>query len=519
VRATLRDLGTERSDLLVIGGGITGAGIARDAALRGLRVALVEAGDFGSGTSSRSSRLVHGGLRYLEHGHLHLVLESLRERPVLLRLAPHLVRPLRFVLPFFKTDRVPGWKARLGLTLYDLLAGRGNVRRHQTLGKRALLEIEPLLREPELTGGAIYYDAQCDDARLTLAVMRGAAVAGAAVANYVRVTSLIQDGTRVLGARVRDELSGEEGELQAQVVINATGPWSDAIRRMEDPGAQPILRPTKGSHMVVPQSRIGNRHAIIFTSPLDRRVMFILPWEQWTYIGTTDTDATTGPEEVKPDDSDLIYLLRSANAIYPGARLKEEDVVASWAGLRPLLADDKAGSPSLVSREHRIVRGPQGLLTIAGGKLTTFRLMARDLVDRAIKEIGTSKVTSTTPERLAEGRRVGARVPFPGGEAAVTESFRGPGLELGLSESTVTHLLKLYGGETPALHTLCRQRPELMQPLHPEHPAIAAQVVFAAQREFACTADDVLCRRIHLDTETRDHGEAARALVADLLRG
>ena len=509
VRASLRDLDTARSDLLVIGGGITGAGIARDAALRGIRVALVEARDFGSGTSSRSSRLIHGGLRYLEQGRLRLVLESLRERAILLRLAPHLVRPLPFVLPFFRGDRVPGWKARLGLTLYDLLAGRGNVRRHQTLGKRALLEIEPLLREPELTGGALYYDAQCDDARLTLAVIRAAAEAGARVANYTRVTALRRDGGRVSAAHVRDELSGEEAEIYARLVLNAAGPWSDAIRRLEDPDAAPLLRPTKGTHIVVPQARIGNRHAIIFTSPLDRRVMFILPWEQWTYIGTTDTDAAPDPDAVVPDQADLIYLLRSANALFPAARLNQEDVVASWAGLRPLIAADHDSSPSLVSREHRIVRGPFGMLTIAGGKLTTFRLMARDMVDRALRELG---------QRHGTGRARSDSVPFPGGTAPA-DGFRAEGLELGLSEPTVTHLLKQYGAETPALYSLCRQRPELARPLHPGHPAIAAQVVFAAQREFACTPEDVLSRRIHLDLETQDRGDAAREAVTGLLAG
>lgn len=507
VRASLRDLGTEHSDLLVIGGGITGAGIARDAALRGLRVALVEARDFGSGTSSRSSRLIHGGLRYLEQGHLHLVLESLRERAVLRRLAPHLVRPLPFVLPFYRGDRVPGWKARLGLTLYDWLAGRGNVRRHHTLGKRALLELEPLLREPGLTGGALYYDAQCDDARLTLAVIRAAAAAGARVANYTSVTALLREGDRLYGARLRDEHSGAEGEVRARVVLNAGGPWSDTIRRLEDPGAAPLLRLTKGSHIVVPRTRLGNRHAITFTSPLDRRVMFILPWEQWTYIGTTDTDAPADPAAVEADQADLVYLLRSANALYPAARLSETDVVASWAGLRPLLAAGPETAPSLLSREHRIVRGPLGMLSIAGGKLTTFRLMARAMVDRALHELGSSSLP---------GRALSDKVPLPGGEG-VADGFRAAGLELGLPEPVVAHLLKQYGTETPALYTLCRQRPELLEQLHPEHPAIAAQVIFAAQREFACTIPDVVSRRIHLDTETRDRGDAARAKVAALL--
>ena len=506
VRATLRDLDF-RSDLLVIGGGITGAGIARDAALRGLRVALVEARDIGSGTSSRSSRLIHGGLRYLEQGRLRLVLESLRERATLLRLAPHLIRPLPFVLPFFRGDRVPRWKARLGLTLYDALAGRGNVRRHRTLGKRALLEIEPLLREPGLTGGALYYDAQCDDARLTLGVVRAAASAGALVATYTRVVALLREGNRVTGALLRDEPSGTTAELRARVVINAAGPWVDEIRRLEDPEARPILRLTKGAHVVVPQARIGNRHAVIFTTPLDGRVLFILPWGDATYLGTTDTDWTAPPGEVSADPADLIYLLRSANALFPGAHLAPEDVRSSWAGLRPLLAAEP-GAPSRLSREHRVVTGPFGMITIAGGKLTTFRSMARAVVDRALASLGEPAGTSTSRSD---------REPLPGGEGVVTNEFMARGLDLGLPQPTVSYLLRQYGTETPALYTLCRQRPELAAPLHPGHPAIGAQVVFAAEREYALTPADVLERRTRLALETQDHGELARPVVERLL--
>lgn len=508
VRASLRDLASRRVDLLVIGGGITGAGIARDAALRGLDVALVDGQDFGAGTSSRSSRLIHGGLRYLEQGRLHLVFEALRERRILLRLAPHLVRPLPFVLPVFRGDRVPRWKTSLGLTLYDLLAGWGNVRRHRTLGKRALLELEPLLRERGLTGGTLYHDAQCDDARLTIATVRAAALQGALVANHMAVTGLVQDGTRVVGARLRDAMGGAEDEVRARVVVNATGPWSDTLRRLEDPAAAPILRPTKGSHAVLRASRIGNRHAVIFTSPVDGRVMFVLPWGDWTYIGTTDTDTTEPPESVRATDEDLVYLLRSANALYPGAHLGPEDVVSSWSGLRPLLAADPASPASAVSREHRILRGRFGMITIAGGKLTTFRRMAAEVVDRVAKELA---------RPLTKGRQRSEQEPLPGGEAASSEGFRAAGLEQGLPATTVEHLLRQYGDETPAIYTLCRDRPALAEPLHPDHPAIAAQVVFAVRREFAVTADDVLSRRIRLVHETVDGGEQARPLVTRLL--
>ncbi len=509
VRASLRDLGAGGFDLLVVGGGITGAGIAREAALRGLSTALVEARDFGEGTSSRSSRLIHGGLRYLEQGRLHLVREALRERRILLRLAPHLVRPLPFILPVFKGDRVPRWKISVGLALYDILAGGSNVRRHRTLGKRDLLLAEPLIRERGLTGGALYFDAQCDDARLVVATIRAAAGHGAKVANYMRVTGLIPTVARVAGAYVRDELSGESGEVRARVVVNATGPWVDAIRRMEDPKAAPLLRPTKGAHVVVPRARIGNRNAVIFTSPVDGRVMFVLPWGEWTYIGTTDTDSVLGPDEVAVDQDDVVYLLRSANALFPSARLEYSDVIASWAGLRPLLAADPSAAASAVSREHRIVRGPGGVCTIAGGKLTTWRRMAVEMTDVVIKTLG--------HHRHSRGRAASETEPLPGGETGVLDGYRGPGLELGLSEATVEHLLSHFGTETPAIYKLCRERPALAEPLHPQHPAIGAEVVFSVEREFAVRVEDVLARRLHLTTETRDHGAAARPLVSRLL--
>ncbi|HEV8196888.1 MAG TPA: glycerol-3-phosphate dehydrogenase/oxidase [Gemmatimonadales bacterium] len=508
VRASLRDLGAGGFDLLVIGGGITGAGIAREAALRGLSTALVEARDFGEGTSSRSSRLIHGGLRYLEQRRLHLVWEALRERRILLRLAPHLVRPLPFILPVFQGDRVPRWKVSAGLALYDVLAAGGNVRRHRTLGKRDLLLAEPLLRERGLTGGAMYFDAQCDDARLVVATVRAAAVHGARVANHVRVTGLISSGAGIAGAFLRDELSGETGEVRARVVVNATGPWTDELRRMEDANASPLIRPTKGVHVMVPRARIGNRNAVIFTSPVDGRVMFVLPWGEWSYIGTTDTDSVQGPDAVTADEGDVLYLLRSANALFPSARLEHSDIISTWAGLRPLLAADPSAAASTISREHRIVRGPGGLLTIAGGKLTTWRRMAAQLTDQVVAILG---------QRHGPGRAASETEPLPGGETTVLDGFRGPGLELGLSEATVDHLLAHFGAETPAIYNLCRERPTLARPLHPEHPAIEAEVVFAAEREFAMRADDVLERRLHLATETRDHGASARPRVTELL--
>jgi glycerol-3-phosphate dehydrogenase len=509
VRASLGDLSAGYFDLLVIGGGITGAGVAREAGLRGYRAALVEARDFGEGTSSRSSRLIHGGLRYLEQGRFRLVFEALRERRILRRLAPHLVRPLPFLLPVFRGDRVPRWKITAGLVLYDILAARGNVRRHRTLGKRALLQAEPLLRERGLTGGGLYYDAQCDDARLTVATVRAAAAAGAAVSNHMRVTGLIRSVSGIQGAYLADELTGETGEVRAHLVVNATGPWADAIRRMEDTRAAPLLRPTKGVHVVVPRSRVGNTHAIIFASPVDGRVMFILPWGEWTYIGTTETEAGPDPDEVRVEPEDVIYLLRSANALYPSARLAPEDVTASWAGLRPLLAADPAAPAASLSREHRVIRSEAGLVTIAGGKLTTWRRMGADVLDVVEKMLG--------QRRKSRSHGLSERQPLPGGEAAVLDGFRKDGAELGLSSATVDHVLAHFGSEAPAVWGLCREEPALTVALHREHPAIGAEVVQACRREYARRIDDVLRRRLHLTTETRDEGAAAIDVVALLL--
>jgi glycerol-3-phosphate dehydrogenase len=497
--------------VLVIGGGIVGAAIARDAAMRGYGVALVEQGDFGGGTSSRSSRLAHGGLRYLEHGDLKLVFEALRERAVLLRLAPHLVRPLPFIFPVHRGDRVGFWKLAAGMWLYDLLARSRNVPRHRMLGKRALLRAEPMLRERGLVGGARYFDAQLDDARLTVATIRDAERRGAACASRVRVAALETADGRTGGARLEDLETGETAVVHATVVVNATGPWADRIRQLEDPGARPILRLTKGSHVMVPRDRVGHHDAITLTSAIDGRVMFVLPWGDLSYIGTTDTDTDEPPESVRASLGDVHYLLRSANAMFPNARLGLEDVIATWSGLRPLVADPGADATAEVSREHVILRGPGGMLTIAGGKLTTHREMAAQLVDRVGREL------HALDGRPAPPRAPTDREPLPGGEAAELGPFRRQALELGLDAASADHLLGHFGSETPALLNLIRGDRSLGARLEPGHPAVGATVVHAARREHARTVEDVLVRRIHLYYEVRDQGRAAAAETARLL--
>ena len=508
-RQPLARLAAEPAELLVIGGGIVGAGIARDAAMRGVRTVLVERHDLGFGSSSRSSRLVHGGLRYLEQGAFRLVAEANRERAVLLRIAPHLVRPLPFVFPVHTGDRVGRLRLAAGLWLYDMLALFRNVGRHQWLSRERLLDAEPVVRDRGLQGGARYYDAQCDDARLVVATARSALAHGASIATYSSVHGLLREGGRIMGAEVEDRLSGARVTVRAEAVINATGPWSDGLRRLEESAATPLLRTTKGVHVVVLRSRLGHHEAITFTSPIDGRVMFLLPWGDLSYIGTTDTDSTEHPEAVRADGADVLYLLRSANAQFPGAHLTEDDVRATWAGLRPLLAGAGASSASAVSREHAIVEGAGGMLTVAGGKLTTYRSMAAEAVDRAVPKLARRRLLR--PEAGTD------RESLPGGETADLEPFRAQGLDAGFSAATVEHLLRHYGTEAAGLYNLARSNRALAMPLTPGHPAIAAEVVHAARRELAQRVDDVLVRRIHLFYETPDQGRDAARKTAALL--
>jgi len=503
----------EPVDVLVIGGGITGAAIARDAALRGFRTALVEKGDFGSGTSSVSSRLIHGGLRYLEQYDLHLVLEASRERRVLLQVAPHLVHPLPFLFPVYRGARVPAWKLRCGLWLYDLLAAFRNVRFHRWLGRKATLRLEPGLRERDLKAAGLYYDAQTDDARLVLATMRSAAQAGALVANYAEAVSLLKPDGLVRGATVRDLLGEGTRIVRALVVVNACGPWVDAVRRLDAPQADPLLRLTKGAHVAVPRQRLGNTHAVTLTSPIDGRVMFVLPWadSDQSYIGTTDTDEDVSPDEVRATAEDVIYLLRSANAFFPQARLSPNDVVATWAGLRALLWPDGNLAPSQVSREHRIVESASGLLTIAGGKLTTHRVMAQQLVDHVAVRLRALDGRPRAPRPPTH------RLPLPGGETADLEGLIKAAVQRGASDGTARHLVGTYGSEAAAVLNLVDKERALGGRIVAGRPELWAEVIHAVEREMAVRLSDVLVRRLHLFYKTRDQAVPASSAVADRL--
>lgn len=325
------------------------------------------------------------------------------------------------------------------------------------------------------------------------------------MANYTAVRALERTAGRVVGAQLEDRLSGARGVLRASVVVNATGPWADQVRLLEDSGATPLLQPTKGVHIVVDRSRVDHREAIAFTSPIDGRVLFILPWNDLSYIGTTDTDTTESPDQLTVSDDDIVYLLRSANARFPNARLRLEDVRASWAGLRPLLADKQRRAESNRSREHAIVHGSGGMITVVGGKLTTYRAMATEVVDRASREL---RFKDGQPRREAVHTDEEA---LPGGEAADLAPFRERGLELGVAPESVEHLLRNYGTEAAGIYNLGLGERRLLRRLVPPHPAVEAEVVHAVRREMAQTVEDVMVRRTHLYYETR--------IVAWLARG
>ena len=508
--------GSGTLDLLVIGGGINGAGIARDAAMRGLRVGLVERGDLASGTSSRSSKLIHGGLRYLEQGDVRLVLEAVRERERLQRLAPHLVRPQEFIFPLYEGRSLGPLRLAAGLWAYDLLAGLWNKRRHRMLRPAAVAAAEPALLREGLRGAGQYWDCRTDDARLVLETALAAAGAGALIVTYAEVAGFVKEGGRITGARVVDRLGGPETIARARVVVNAAGPWVDRVAALDTPEIPARLRLTKGVHVVVPHARVGNRAAIVLNAVADGRVMFVIPWGAHALVGTTDTDHRGGPD-VPPvvEPSDVAYLLDTVNHYFPAARLAPGDVVSAFAGLRPLVAPrGKATlSPSAVSREEELFTSPSGLISIAGGKLTTYRLVAKMVVDRAVAALR----AAGDRRRFARSRT--GRVPLPGGtvaatilaEAAVSRDGHG------VAPAVIGHLANRYGSRLDEVLGLVADDRRLGEPIVPGLPDPRAEVVEAVEREWAMTLEDVMRRRTQVALRDAAAGAAAAEDVAGLM--
>lgn len=511
-------LGARHVDILVVGGGITGAGIARDAALRGLTVALVESRDLAFGTSSRSTKLVHGGLRYLEQGELGLVFESVNERRVLARMAPHLVRPLGFVFPVFENAARSLGVVDAGLFVYEALSLFRSPRRHRKVSREALRHEEPALGADALQGAALYYDCATDDARLTLEVALDAARLGATIATHAEVVRLLRDeGGAVVGARVRCGLGGGEQDVFARAVVNATGPWTDSLLRLGGATRSRVLRPTKGVHVVVDREKLPLRHAVLLQHPRDQRVMFAIPWGERSYLGTTDTDADQDPGEVRATRADVDYLLEAARTYFPGHPLADEDVLATWAGLRPLLAPPETGdhlSESQVSREHHLFVDRDGLVTIAGGKLTTFRVMAMQTVDEVVRRLDLRASGGPLHDRRTRRRLPAALDPEDrDAYACVRERAR---IAAGgmLDGAALDHLVLVYGGAAVDVAAYVGRDPRLAERLDGERHDVLAAVHHAVEHELAATVDDVLVRRTQAFFRAADQGLSAAPRVA-----
>jgi glycerol-3-phosphate dehydrogenase len=503
-------LQTEVFDVLVVGGGINGAAVARDAAMRGLRVAMIEKGDFASGTSSKSSKLIHGGIRYLQHGDLRLVRVACRERDLLRRqLAPHLVAPLAFLFPVYRGDPVGIATLGLGMWLYDLLAVFRNIRVHRMLSAKRLFAVEPGLRQPGLRGAALYYDCFTDDARLTIETVLAAHEEGAVVTNYLELKEFTKQDGRIVGAVLQDRRTGAGLDVRARCTVNVTGPWADRIRQLDDPAAQPFLRLTKGAHIIVPHARLPIVRAIVMHSPRDKRVLFAIPWNDHALIGTTDTDFNGSQDDVQADEQDIDYLLEAANWFFPSAKLGVGDVVSSFAGLRPLVADGDTADPSAVSREEQIFEAPSGLITLGGGKLTTHRLIAAEIVDIVAQRLGLQR-RGRTASRTASKPLPGGRSKDP--EAFVKEIVATDGY--GLTADQIEHLARRYGSRTIEILDLLKAHGELRQPVVPGMPDILAEAVHAAQAEMALQPEDVLLRRTQVGVKE----PATASQAADLMK-
>jgi glycerol-3-phosphate dehydrogenase len=495
-------------DILVVGGGVVGAGTALDAATRGLSTGIVEARDWASGTSSRSSKLIHGGLRYLEMLDFGLVREALKERGLLTqRLAPHLVKPVPFLYPL----QHRGWErlyAGSGVALYDAMAissghGRG-LPHHRHLSRRHALRIAPSLKKDALVGALQYYDAQVDDARYVATLVKTAAAYGALAANRARVVGFLREGERVVGARVRDVEGGGEYEVHAKQIVNATGVWTDDTQALIGERGQFHVRASKGIHLVVPRDRIHSTSGLILRT--EKSVLFVIPWGRHWIIGTTDTDWDLDKAHPAASSADIDYLLEHVNSVL-AVPLTRDDVEGVYAGLRPLLAGESEATSKL-SREHTVAHPVPGLVVVAGGKYTTYRVMAKDAVDEAVHGLAHRVADCVTEE-----------VPLVGAEGyhALWNARAHLAADAGLHVVRIEHLLNRYGALTDELLQLIAADASLGEPLAAADDYLRAEIVYGASHEGARHLDDVLTRRTRISIETFDRGTRSAREAAELM--
>ena len=495
-------------DLIVVGGGVTGAACARDAALRGLSVLLLERTDFAAGTSSRSSKMIHGGLRYLETYQFKLVREGVRERELSLKLAPHLTHLTPHLYAVYEADTYGLGMLNFALTFYDAFSGQWRQRRHRLLDKPAVLAIEPRLNPNGLLGAGLYYDALTDDARYTMDLITSATANGAVVRNHTAVTGLLRDHTRVTGVRCVDGLTGTEHTYRARVVVNATGPWTGGLVAQEYGQPAAKLRPSKGVHIVFDRADFPLNHVIFLRSPDDGRVTWPTPAleEDRVYVGTTDTDYTGDPDRVEPTDADITYLLNVANHTMPDAHLTTAHIVGAWAGLRPLVAPAPGTTVGNASREHRVETGPGGMITISGGKLTSNRVMAKHVVDQVMGALKRPAVRYTAD-----------LVPLSGGNPAVLAQVRRMHPET-VPAGLWDRWVRRYGGNATALLAVWEAHPSNRVMVGPRQLSLA-EIKYAVRSEMAVTLEDLMVRRTSLFFWERDGGLRRINAIAGVMSG
>jgi len=511
----IKMLSDDDFDLVVVGGGITGAGILRDAALRGLKAALVERGDFASGTSSRSSKLIHGGLRYLEQFKLGLVFESTHERARLLRLAPNIVRPLPFLMPIYRSSPHGMFKMNMGMWLYDMLATFRNYKMHKRYRKEALLSLEPGLCEEGLRGGMHYFDAMTDDARLTLVNILDAFSCGAVPMNHLEARSIEVREGRISELEVYDRATGDTFGIKTRCIVCAAGPWTESVLGSIGCGeCAPRLRPTKGSHIVLSRRTLPLANAVVMTSPVDGRVMFALPWQGATLVGTTDTDHEGDTDDIFADRADVEYLLSSVRQYFPSVNASISDVIGTWSGLRPLI-NEEGLSPSQISREHLITTDRRGIVSIAGGKLTTYRVMAAEALEAAQNFLGDGNAS-----RSPTGSR-----PLPYSHGLDSVSGLRPEIEKLIEEFPVSrdsalHLVSSFGCEARGMLADAMSRDKsLLEPIKEGIPVLRFEAIHAAAAEMALDLESFLCRRTPFFFLDPGQGRDVAGDVADLMGG
>ncbi|GAA2838022.1 MULTISPECIES: glycerol-3-phosphate dehydrogenase [Crossiella] len=501
-----RRLGSEHFDVVIIGGGVTGAGAALDAATRGLRVALVEARDLASGTSSRSSKLFHGGLRYLEQLEFGLVREALRERELMItRIAPHLVKPVSFLYPLTKRIWERPYTAA-GLFLYDTMGGSKSVPGQKHLTRAGALRMVPALKRSALIGGIRYYDAQADDARHTMTVARTAAHYGAVVRTSTQVTGMLREADRVAGVHVRDVETGAEIEVKAHAVINCTGVWTDEIQRLAGTRGRFRVRASKGVHIVVPRDRIVSESGMILRT--EKSVLFVIPWRNHWIVGTTDTDWNLDLAHPAATKKDIDYILTHVNKVL-ATPLTNDDIEGVYAGLRPLLSGESEDTSKL-SREHAVARVAPGLVAIAGGKYTTYRVMAADAIDAASPDLPGRIMSSITD-----------KVPLLGADGyhALVNQADQLGAKHGLHPYRVRHLLDRYGSLVHQVLATADGNPELLRPLAGAPDYLQVEIVYAAACEGALHLEDALTRRTRISIEYPHRGVESAEAAAKLMAG